>query len=89
MKRVWKPLDVGRLRLYKVKQYFIWKDGTQETEQFAVLAKSPSGAAKLVQDIYSGYDWSSEITSVTYRGFPFDVLMPESWWQEGIPGTLQ
>lgn len=85
MKRVWKPLDVGGLRLYEVYQYFNYRDGTMQFKTFVVLANSPSEASSFIEKIYKDSQWLDSIRSVDYKGFPLNILMPESWWIDGIP----
>lgn len=87
MKRVWKPLDIGGLRLYKVKRTYIWKpDGKNHTEVSIVAATSPGSAAGIIQRLFAESDKNNEYTqAVTYRGFALDVFIPQSWWENGIP----
>jgi len=89
-KRVWKPLDVGGLRLYKVKRRLLWKpDNSNHVEQFIVLAKKPSHAAKLIQGIFQEADKENKyIQNITYMGYALEVLMPRSWWNDGIPSEV-
>jgi len=86
MKRVWKPLDVGGKRLYAVTlQYFTQEGkrayGNYEPPQL-VLGNSPRHAASLMYRIYSQPD---NPIRVECFGKAVNVLMPESWWEEGIP----
>jgi len=87
MKRVWKPLDCGGKRLYSVTlQYFSKEDGKQcygnKEAPLLVMANSPRGAAGLVHKIYNS---SESPIRIECYGHATTVLMPESWWQEGIP----
>ena len=87
MKRIWKPLDVGGKRLYAVRLEYFAKDtgyrvfGNVESP-LLVMANSPRAAARLVHKIYNLAD--SPIRTECY-GKATTVLMPESWWQDGIP----
>ncbi len=87
MKRVWKPLDVGGLRLYKVKRRFIWKpDGKGHVEESIVAASTPRAAASIIERIYTESDkQNTYCENITYTGYALDVLMPESWWRDGVP----
>jgi hypothetical protein len=77
MKRVWKPLDVGGLRLYGVDLRFT---GHPEWDMAKVAAaQSPRHALELVMKAYIGQHW---IVEPTYYAHALDVLQPESWWTE-------
>jgi hypothetical protein len=76
MKRVWKPLDVAPgYRLYQV-----LLDWGNHRQYRVVAAKSPSHAAQLLEEIYRGASKKPIIT-----GYALNVLMPESWWMDGVP----
>jgi len=88
MKRVWKPLDVANLRLYEVRVE-VFRDGkmlgVNARDKFClVLASSPSHAARLVHRIYSRAGKEAGVRYETY-GKAVNVLMPESWWENGVP----
>lgn len=80
MKRTWKPLDVGGLRLYEVIASRPRTDqpGRFVTKHFIVAGDSPSHAAELVKKC--GYDGEWSIL-----GRALNVLIPEAWWNEGAP----
>lgn len=87
MERVWKPLDVGYKRLYKVRVKF-YADGKylhQDPEPSLVLANSPRAAARLVHRIYDQSDLPEGVR-VDCFGEAVKVLMPKSWWDDGVPG---
>ena len=76
MKRVWKPLDINGLRLYRVDIRF--HNHSSWNMVNIVAAKSPSQARKLIEDIYQDSEWIEQpiITSK-----PLNVLQPASWWE--------
>jgi len=76
MKRVWKPLDVGGLRLYRVVVHRVNIDWSKE---LIVAAKRPMHAAELVEKC--GYNPREYII----MAYPLNILMPETWWIDGIP----
>ncbi len=84
-KRIWKPLDVGGLRLYKVEQMIQYRDGHFDSRILLAVARSPKNAELLVHECYRNTKWNAEIVTVNYYGKAIDVLMPESWWQDGVP----
>jgi len=90
MNRIWKPLDVGGKRLYKVTLQYYTKDkglrvyGNHE-DPLLVFADSPRDAAAVVGKIYNSHE--SRIRVECY-GHAVNVLMPESWWIEGIPEAV-
>lgn len=81
-KRVWKPVDIGGLRLYEVTQTFPnrpnWK------RDFVVAAHSPSEAARIVEASYEGAMFKDGIQP-NYRGYALNVCQPAEWAEEGIP----
>lgn len=81
-KRVWKPLDVGGKRLYTVSTRWIILGIEYQLEDCFVLANSPSSAAELIHNIHRGTRSDGVLNCI---GHPLDVLMPKSWWDEGIP----
>lgn len=85
MKRVWKPLNCGGKRLYEVLQIFQWRGGKTETVRHLVMADAPRFAANLVEQTYQHSEWHPDITNVNYIGKAVNVLMPESWWADGVP----
>lgn len=80
MKRVWKPLDVGGLRLYMVRICF--NQHPEWDKDMIVAAKKPSHARDIVEEIYKDTPF---IEQPYFIGFAFNVLMPESWWVDGVP----
>ena len=75
--RVWKPLEVGGLRLYQVSAY---KDCGILFAVYIVADKSGSEAARYVEDVcLKGVPYSFAI------GQSLDVLMPADWWENGTP----
>lgn len=87
--RVWKPLDVGGLRLYDVILHCQWtgETGTRR-KHYPVLARSPSHAAKLVEGIYrETYDNNQNISCWYVTGHALNILMPAEWWEMGAPCT--
>ncbi len=87
MKRVWKPLDVADKRLYAVTLEYFNKAGNgrvygDSEPPKLVLAYSPMQAAELVHRIYNKPDYP---VRVECYGKAANVLMPESWWQDGVP----
>lgn len=74
MNRIWAPLDLRGLRLYRVWQYFTnhpdWK------QSFILPAKSPSHAAGIIQEIFSNADFKE---TPYYHGEALSVLQPEKW----------
>lgn len=49
-KRVWKPLDVGGLRLYRVHEW------TQDWERWHVVAsRTPMNAAEIVEKVHKPF----------------------------------
>ena len=81
MKRVWKPLSVGRLRIYQVEMKFM--NHPEWNKTLIVVARKPSHATKLVQDIYQNTEWMEE--EPHFFGSALNVYMPKSWWDEGVP----
>jgi hypothetical protein len=74
MNRVWRPLDVNGLRLYRVE---LWFPGHREWDlQKIVAARSPTDAAEIVARFYSGMEWRVE---PTIKGFSLEVCQPEEW----------
>lgn len=88
MKRVWKPLDVGYKRLYSVTLEYYDKQTSTYLHQGTkypklVMADSPKEAAELLHRIYNTNPDSQ--FRVECKGHAIDVLIPESWWRDGIP----
>lgn len=86
IRRVWKPLDCGGKRLYSVTHQYYTGDGRQaygnsEVPQL-VMADSPRNAASLIHAIYNQ---PGQSLRVECRGHAVKILMPESWWIDGIP----
>lgn len=60
MKRIWRPLDVGGLRLYKVQVRYMNEKGydLHQGHECLVMANRPMHAANLVQKMVSfGFGW--------------------------------
>ena len=83
MKRVWKPLDIMGLRLYKVTVSWpsvvtpaghTFKD---RVEKHIVAADSPRGAAKIVADQYRTLP---EDKRPYCQGYALNVCQPASWY---------
>ena len=85
MKRVWKPLDAGGLRLYEVNisgpDVRANHKGEWWHESRIVAAKSPSDAAHLIEQC----GWREGNPSVIITGQALNVYQPESWWKDGVP----
>jgi hypothetical protein len=87
--RVWKPLDFGHLRLYKVLLSWSTNDHREYQEQFIVAAdspnQSPQSAANLIKKIYAEtYENNSQIAHWDVKGYPLQVLQPLEWTENGI-----
>jgi hypothetical protein len=80
MKRVWKPLDVGGLRLYEVRVMFI--NHPQWNERHIVAGYSPTNAAERYKECVKGAIWEEE---PHFSGHPLNILMPADWWESGAP----
>jgi hypothetical protein len=78
MKRVWKPLDVGGLRLYSVRAQKMMENQKFYNQHFTVAATSPRHAAQLVVECGYGEPW-------LVTGHALNVLIPEDWWIDGVP----
>jgi hypothetical protein len=76
MKRVWKPLDIGGLRLYKVVVHNTGK-------QYVVASQSTATARRLIEKIYK--DYIKEIFEPDISAESLKIYMPESWWVDGVP----
>ena len=82
MKRVWKPIGVGGMRLYRVK--VVWtpsgtKDGHKE--DYIVAANAPRHAAQLIEEMYKEAAYPPTIVT----GEALNVYQPADWWESGIP----
>ena len=89
MKRVWKPLDVGGYRLYKVTVKYYTREGRDlhQAYDYLVIASRPKHAASLLQHISDDADDGGPIR-VECKGEAVQVLMPKSWREHGIPSEL-
>ena len=80
MHRVWKPLDVGGLRLYRVTQSIPnhpdWK------REFVVAAKTPTHARELIEAAHKDAMYHEE---PYYDGHALNIYMPADWWENGAP----
>ncbi len=79
-KRVWKPLDVGGLRLYEVGMYF--NQHPEWNKKMIVAAKKPTHASFIVEEIYKDTEF---IEKPYFIGTALNILIPASWWEEGTP----
>lgn len=79
MKRIWKPLSVGGLRLYQVEMKFRLHPEWNKT--LIVAARKPSHATRLIEDIYRNAEWEEE---PHFFGSALNIYQPESWWEEGV-----
>lgn len=88
--RVWKPLDVGGLRLYMVVvdvYQAIPGDASRYPKQryeLVVAAKSPRDAASLVEPLYPESTRRADEQWII-RGQAMTVYQPADWWTDGIP----
>lgn len=82
--RVWKPLDLAGLRLYRVRLSHQTACYTK-TKYFIVAGYSPQHAAVLVKQIY-GPEFSKRTDLVYWDaiGEPVKVLQPRDWVENGI-----
>jgi hypothetical protein len=81
-KRVWKPLSVGGLRLYKVEQNFPGRRDWNRT--FIVAATSPSHARALIEKVYEDATFQEGLSPL-YYGRAINIYMPADWWENGVP----
>lgn len=77
MERVWKPLNVNGMRLYRVKLNF--PNFPECNVCHIVAAKSPDGAARLIEQITKAGDWIEE---PIITGHHLNIYQPASWWEE-------
>lgn len=82
MKRVWKPLSVGGLRLYQVEMKFRLHPEWNKT--LIVAARKPLHAKQLVEDIHQNTEWMEEPPH--FFASALNIYQPKSWWDDGIPG---
>jgi hypothetical protein len=80
MNRVWKPLDVGGLRLYEVRVIFI--NHPQWNQSHIVAACSPTNAALIYERCVAGAIWEEE---PHFSGHALNISMPADWWEKGAP----
>jgi hypothetical protein len=98
MKRTWKPIDLGGLRLYEVHLYWypklkenptqidLWKAQNGKRETYIVVASKPSKAAEIIENIYKeSYDNNPNISHWHVKGYALNILQPEDWKQNGVP----
>jgi hypothetical protein len=88
-KRVWKPLDLGHLRLYEVRLYWCMTSGRQGKEVYIVAADSPNqtpnSAANQIRRQYADtYDSNPLMSWWNVEGYPLQVLQPLEWSENGI-----
>lgn len=74
MKRVWKPLDVNGMRLYRVKQGFV--NHPEWDREFIVAGNSPTHAAELIKQVYKDAEFMAE---PYYQGYALNVYQPAEW----------
>lgn len=80
-RRVWKPIDLGGLRLYRVTVSFrIGSHYTRQNRAYTVAAKTPTDAARRVRECYEGREGDAH-----FHGEALNVLQPASWWDAGPP----
>lgn len=78
VKRVWKPLCIDGLRLYRVLVVIPMRHDTNNVSLVKIVAaKSPTHAERLMREIYK-----DEYTSII--GDALDIYQPESWYEKGI-----
>lgn len=87
MKRVWKPVGLMGLRLYKV--FTAWPNPVgsghpQRIEQSVVAANAPMEAAEIVRKQYEEMPLESRPSC---RGEALNVCQPAEWW-EGITPSV-
>lgn len=76
MKRVWKPLDVKGLRLYKVKMEFARHP--EWNRSMIVAAQSPGQAARMIKRTHEGIQWLDNDIP-TFQGYALTVYQPREW----------
>lgn len=77
MKRVWKPVGLLGLRLYKVTVMWPVTPQTRRVEESIVAANSPSEAAKIVAEQYANLP---DHERPSCSGGPLNVCQPAEWW---------
>ncbi len=98
MKRIWKPINVGCLRLYEVRLYWyppikekpsqieLYKAQHGFVEIFVVASTAPRRAAELIENIYrEAYDNNPNVSHWYVKGLALNVNQPEEWKDEGPP----
>lgn len=84
MKRVWKPLDVGGLRLYEVLRVFS-SSKIKRTDHYVVAATCPAHAAQLIEQVYKDTEYLPEFGQPFIAARRLACYIPESWWIDGVP----
>lgn len=77
LKRVWKPLDVGGLRLYEVLATY---PSARQPTRYVVAASAPRDAVRYVDRCFAGVE-----PQPATAGFALNVLQPAEWWENGVP----
>ncbi len=80
MKRTWKPIDIGGLRLYEVRISFF--NHPQWNERRIIAARSPTDAAEIYKRLTAEAIYQEE---PHIKGFAVNVCQPEDWWDESVP----
>lgn len=77
LKRVWKPLDVDGLRLYKVLASFYGADQMRtEVVTYIIAATSPAAAREIAEKCYRDCR-----PQPSFRAEPLNVNQPVDWWE--------
>lgn len=80
LKRVWKPLDVDGLRLYKVEGSFYGIDHMRtELVTYVIAATSPTIAREIAQACYAGCR-----PQPSFVAKPLHVSQPVDWWESMV-----
>lgn len=79
--RVWKPIDIGGLRLYRVTVSFrIGTHYVRQNRAYTVAAKTPTDAVKRLRQCFDECDGDAH-----FHGEALAVLQPASWWYDEVP----
>ncbi len=74
-KRVWKPLDVNYLRLYRVTMHF--SQNPEWDQEMVVAARSPRDASKIIEAIYEKAQWADG--EPEFEGRALNIYQPDYW----------
>jgi hypothetical protein len=85
--RVYKPLDFGQLRLYKVIiSYQRVGEQRMRRDHHIVAATAPRYAAQFIEEAYKeAFDNKDYYSQWYVSGYPLDVWQPQEWKENGIP----